>query len=48
MNVFFHCRKKLPLLLAALGLAVPMAPALAADNYPTRSVRIVRYCTARR
>ena len=41
MNVFSHCRKKLPLLLAALGLAVPMAPTLAADNYPTRSIRIV-------
>jgi tripartite-type tricarboxylate transporter receptor subunit TctC len=45
MNVFFCCRKKLPLLLAALGLAVPMAPALAADKaadkYPTRSIRIV-------
>jgi tripartite-type tricarboxylate transporter receptor subunit TctC len=45
MNVFSRCRKKLPLLLAALGLAVPMAPALAADKaadkYPTRSIRIV-------
>jgi tripartite-type tricarboxylate transporter receptor subunit TctC len=41
MNVFSHCRRKLPLLVAALGLAVPMAPALAADNYPTRSIRLV-------
>jgi tripartite-type tricarboxylate transporter receptor subunit TctC len=41
MSVFSRCRKKLPLLLAALGLAVPLTPALAADNYPTRSVRIV-------
>lgn len=45
MNVFSHCRGKLPLLLAALGLAVPMAPAQAADkaadDYPSRSVRLV-------
>jgi tripartite-type tricarboxylate transporter receptor subunit TctC len=41
MSVFSRCRKKLPLLLAALGLAFPMTHALAADNYPTRSVRIV-------
>lgn len=34
-------RKKLPLLLVALGLALPMAPAQAADSYPTRPVRIV-------
>ncbi len=33
--------KKLPLLLIALGLALPMAPAQAADNYPSRPVRIV-------
>jgi len=41
MNVMSGCRRKLPLLLVALGLAVPMAPAQAADNYPTRSVRII-------
>jgi len=41
MSVISRCRKKLPLLLAALGLAVPMAPALAADNYPSRPVRII-------
>jgi tripartite-type tricarboxylate transporter receptor subunit TctC len=41
MNVISGCRRKLPLLLVALGLAVPMAPAQAADNYPTRSVRII-------
>jgi len=41
MNVISRCRRKLPLLLVALGLAVPMAPAQAADNYPTRSVRII-------
>jgi tripartite-type tricarboxylate transporter receptor subunit TctC len=34
-------RRKLPLLLAALGLALPMAPAQAADPYPSRSIRIV-------
>jgi tripartite-type tricarboxylate transporter receptor subunit TctC len=31
----------LPLLLAALGLAVPMAHAQTADSYPTRAIRIV-------
>ncbi|MBY0271748.1 MAG: tripartite tricarboxylate transporter substrate binding protein [Burkholderiales bacterium] len=36
-----HNLKKLPLLLVALGLAMPMAPAQAADNYPSRPVRIV-------
>ena len=41
MNVMSGCRRKLPLLLVALGLAVSMAPAQAADNYPTRSVRII-------
>jgi len=35
------CRKKLPLLVVAMGLAVPMAPAQAADNYPSRSVRLI-------
>ena len=35
------CRKKLPLLLVVLGLAIPMAPAQAADNYPSRPVRII-------
>ncbi|MBX3666572.1 MAG: tripartite tricarboxylate transporter substrate binding protein [Burkholderiales bacterium] len=33
--------RKMPLLLAALGLAMPMASAQAADNYPSRPVRIV-------
>ena len=41
MNTISGCRKKLPLLVIALGLAIPMAPAQAADNYPTRSVRII-------
>ena len=41
MNIIAGYRKKLPLLVVALGLAVPMAPAQAADNYPTRSVRII-------
>lgn len=35
------CRKTFPLLLVALGLAIPVAPAQAADNYPSRPVRIV-------
>lgn len=34
-------RKAFPLLLVALGLAMPLAPAQAADNYPSRPVRIV-------
>lgn len=34
-------RTKLPLLLVALGLAMPMAPTQAADTYPSRPVRIV-------
>ena len=41
MNIISGCRKKLPLLLVALGLAIPMAPAQAADNYPSRPVRII-------
>lgn len=41
MNVISRCRRKLPLLLVALGLAVPMVPAQAADNYPTRAVRLI-------
>ena len=34
-------RRKLPALLLALGLAIPMAAAQAADPYPHRSIRIV-------
>lgn len=34
-------RKTFPLLLVALGLAIPVASAQAADNYPSRPVRIV-------
>ena len=41
MNILSGCRKKLPLLVVALGLAIPMAPAQAADNYPSRSVRLI-------
>jgi tripartite-type tricarboxylate transporter receptor subunit TctC len=41
MHVVSGFRRKLPLLLAALGLALPMAPAQAADPYPSRSIRIV-------
>jgi tripartite-type tricarboxylate transporter receptor subunit TctC len=41
MNVISGCRKKLPLLLVALGLAIPVAPAQAADNFPSRTVRII-------
>lgn len=41
MNIISGCRKKLPLLLVALGLAIPMAPAQAADTYPSRPIRII-------
>jgi len=41
MNILSGYRKKLPLLVVALGLANPMAPAQAADNYPSRSVRLI-------
>jgi len=41
MHIISGCLKKLPLLLVALGLAVPMAPAQAADNYPSRPIRII-------
>jgi len=41
MKIISGCRKKLPLLLVALGLAIPMAPAQAADNYPSRSIRLI-------
>ena len=44
-QIFTGRLKTLPLLLVALGLAMPMAPAQAADkavdNYPNRPVRIV-------
>jgi len=41
MQLISGYRKKLPLLLVALGLAIPMAPAQAAETYPNRPVRIV-------
>jgi tripartite-type tricarboxylate transporter receptor subunit TctC len=41
MNCISACRKKIPLLLVAVGLAAPMGQALAADNYPSRAVRLV-------
>lgn len=41
MKFISGCRRKLPLLLVALGLAVPMAPAQSADIYPSRPIRIV-------
>ena len=37
----FSRGSKLPLLAAALSAAIGIAPAQAADNYPTRSIRIV-------
>ena len=41
MSIIFGCSKKLPLLLVALGLAIPMSPAHAADQYPSRPIRII-------
>jgi tripartite-type tricarboxylate transporter receptor subunit TctC len=41
MSCMSRCRKKIPLLLVALGLAVPAAHAQTADNYPSRAVRLV-------
>jgi len=41
MNFICSCRKNLRLLLVAVGLITPMAPAQAADTYPSRSIRIV-------
>ena len=41
MNIISGCRKKLPFLLVALGLAIPLASAQAADNYPSRPIRII-------
>jgi tripartite-type tricarboxylate transporter receptor subunit TctC len=41
MNIISGCRKKLPFLLVALGLVIPMVPAQAADNYPSRPIRII-------
>jgi tripartite-type tricarboxylate transporter receptor subunit TctC len=41
MKFISGCRRKLPLLLVALGLAIPVIPAQAADSYPSRPVRII-------
>lgn len=41
MKIRSACRKKLPLLLIALGLVIPMAPAQAAEKYPSRPIRII-------
>src|SRR5512147_2715817 len=41
MQIISGCLKKLPLLLAVLELAIPMAPAQAADKYPSRPIRII-------
>lgn len=41
MNFISGCRKILPLLLVALGLAIPMVPAQAADDYPSHPIRII-------
>src|SRR5688572_21532113 len=41
MSCMSRCRKNIPLLLVALGLAAPMAQAQTADNYPSRAIRLV-------
>ena len=41
MITISRCRRKLPWLLVALGLAAPLAPAQAADTYPSHAIRIV-------
>ena len=41
MRFISACRRKLPSLLIALGLAIPVLPAHAADNYPSHPIRIV-------
>jgi tripartite-type tricarboxylate transporter receptor subunit TctC len=41
MRFISACRRKLPSLLVALGLAIPVMPAQAADNYPSHPIRIV-------
>jgi len=41
MKCISACRRKLPSLLVALGLAIPVMPAHAADNYPSHPIRIV-------
>lgn len=41
MRFISGCRKKLSSLLIALGLAIPVLPAHAADNYPSHPIRIV-------
>jgi tripartite-type tricarboxylate transporter receptor subunit TctC len=42
MNIISGYPKKLlPLLLVGLGLAIPVAPAQAADNFPSRTVRLI-------
>lgn len=41
MDVVSRFRRKLPLLVVALGLVAPAAHAQTADNYPSRSIRIV-------
>jgi len=41
MNIISGCCKKLSWLLVALGLAIPMVPAQAAEDYPNRPIRII-------
>lgn len=41
MNIIAGYCRKLSLLLVALGLIIPMAPAQAADDYPNRPIRII-------
>ena len=41
MNMISGCHKKLPLLLLALGFTIPVAPAQAADTFPSRTIRLI-------
>lgn len=41
MHINLGYRKTFPLLLVALGIAMPMASAQAADNFPSRAIRII-------
>jgi len=41
MNIISGCRRTLPLLLVVLGLAIPISPGQAAEDFPRRPVRIV-------
>ncbi|HEX6004228.1 MAG TPA: tripartite tricarboxylate transporter substrate binding protein [Burkholderiales bacterium] len=41
MNLISRCGRRVPVLMLALGLAIPMMSAQAADKYPSRPIRLV-------